>query len=332
MDTDSNRQITWDTDIPLVTNGYMLRTMLKVTLGSGVLVGALVSLMLGVQGDWSLIPSILAMFFAAGMGFFAISVLIMWLVFGNHFRVRFTVGATGVRYESLDRASKVGNRAALVVGLLAGRPGAAGSGLLAMTQENQALAWSGAFRAEFDPGAHRIAFCNRWRTLMMMYCTAENYEQVRSIVTSQMATHSTAERAAGKSPLGSYLLHTTLAVLACLPLYALGDVYDYGLFLPLLLMCFAIATVWFVRHLAWVVLIAVALIVVAMLENAMSMRVSSFSLGYSYRRFEVLSGDHWALTVLAIVGMSYLLWLAISTLRAGRQPALESDLADGGEQ
>ena len=116
MTTDVFRPIAWDIDIPLVTNRYMLGTMLKVTVGAAALVGALVSLLMAVQGAWSRVGPLLVMFLFGGIGFFALSVLIMLLVFGNRFRAAFTVDANGVRFETRDRTAKIANRGALVLG------------------------------------------------------------------------------------------------------------------------------------------------------------------------------------------------------------------------
>lgn len=318
----------WDIDIPLLTNVHMLRAMLTVTLGSAALVGALVSLMLAVQGDWSAIPPLLGLFAAAGLGFALLALLVMGLVFGNRLRARFSVDDQGVGFQTRDRVAKASNRAALVLGLVLGRPGAAGSGLLAMTQEQQTLRWTGGFRAEFDAAHHSIGLRNRWRTLLRVYCTPDNHAAVCALIREQMARHQTAERAAGRSPVGGYLGRTALAVLACVPMFLLAPVYGHGLLLPLLLMCFAIASVWFVRHLAWVVLGCGAALVVSMLMAGLALRESSFSRGTHFRRYEVLSGDDWALTALALLGLAYLAWHAVQTLRARTVPALEADLQD----
>ena len=324
--------IKWVIDAPLVTNGYMLRSLLKITLGSSLLVGVLISFLLAIQGDWQFIPSILQMFVFGGVGFFLISMLIMLVVFGNRFWTRFTVGAESVRCETLDRVAKMGNRGALVLGLISGETDASASGLLAITQENQALHWSGMFHVGFDSVRHTIALRNRWRTLMMINCLPENYDPVRDLISQCLRRHQTAERCAGKSPLGSYLLRTVIVLLACVPVFVLGGVYDYDLVLPLLLMCFSIAMVWLVRHLAWVVLMTSVMIVISMLTNALSMRQSSFFSGQSFRRFEVLSGDNWALTALTMVGILYLLWLATQILSERIRPALEADMTEIGQQ
>jgi hypothetical protein len=256
---------------------------------------------------------------------------VMLLVFGNRLRTRFTVSDDGVRCESLDRTARASSRAALVAGIITGRPGAAGSGLLAMTQEDQTLRWRGAFSASADAGRHTIALRNRWRTLLTVYCSAENFQAVRARVERHMAAHGTAARAQGPSRLRAYLRDTALAVLASLPLLLADRVYGYGLLLPLLLMCFAVATVWFVRHLAWVTLLCGAGLAGAIVLAALAPRASVFS-GHGTRpRYEWLSGDDWALTAAGVAGLAYLAWQAVRVLRRRVQPALEADLGDGGD-
>ena len=57
--------------------------------------------------------------------------------------------------------------------------------------------------------------------------------------------------------------------------------------------------------------------------------LEAFRAGITDWRFERLSGDDWALTALAALGLIYLVWLAVQTLRARTLPALEGDLLDG---
>lgn len=330
MNARPNPVITWDAEIPLVTNPLMLGAMLKVTLGAGALTGALVALLLAVQGDWALAGQLWALFMAGGLGFFALALGVMAILFGNRLRMRYTVSAQGLRSQTIDRLARAGSRGALVAGLMTGRPGAAGSGLLAMAQEDQSLAWSGAFLAEADPRRYTIVLRNRWRTLLTVYCTAENFEAVRGQIATHMAVRGTASRAQGPSPLRGYLGRSVAVVLASLPTLLLGKVYGYGLLLPLLLLCFGLASVWFVRHLAWAVLGLALAVLAAALAGGLAPRSSSID-GTRYLRYETLSGDHWALTALALLGLLYLAWLAVQTLRARVRPALENDLHDAGQ-
>lgn len=329
MNPSSNEALQWDIDIPLATNPVMWGGLVKATLGAAVGVAALVGLLLAVQGDWPLVLPMAGLLLACGAGLLLLAGLVMVLVFGNRLGARFVVDAKGVRYAQRDRRAHATNRAALVLGLLLGRPAAAGSGLLATLDEQQTLRWQGAFRAVAHPARHTIALRNRWRTLLWVYCTPDNFEGVRALLGRHMALNGTAERAAGLSPMRGQLARTALVVLACLPLFLLAPVYGHGLLPPLLLMCFALATVWLLRPLAWVVLCGVVLLAGRMLMGAFEPRASQLRAGVTYWRHQLLSGDDWALTALAALGLVYLVWLAVQTLRARTLPALEGDLLDG---
>ena len=330
MNPSSNEALQWDIDIPLATNPVMWGGLVKATLGAAVGVAALVGLLLAVQGDWPLVLPMAGLLLACGAGLLLLAGLVMVLVFGNRLGARFVVDAEGVRYAQRDRRAHATNRAALVLGLLLGRPAAAGCGLLATLDEQQTLRWQGAFRAVSHPARHTIALRNRWRTLLWVYCTPDNFEAVQALVERHMTLNGTAVRAAGPSPLRGHLARTVAVVLACLPLFLLAPVYGHGLLLPMLVMGFALATAWLLRPLAWVVLCGVVLLAGRMLMGAFEPRASQFRAGVTYWRHELLSGDDWALTAPAALGLVYLVWLAVQTLRARTLPALEGDWRDGG--
>lgn len=324
--------LSWEISVPLAADRRNLVAMAKVGVGAGALVGALVALLLAVQGDWSLVLPVLGAFVLAGVGFFGVALAVMVLVFGNRQHLRYTLTPQTLRCESIDRTARVANRAALVAGLLAGRPGAAGSGLLALAQEDQCLRWDGAFVARPEPANHTIELRNRWRTLMVVRCTADNYDAVEAAITRAMAAHHTATRSRGSSPLPACLRRTGLAVLACLPLLVMAnDTGHDALWLPFALMCLAIASLWFVRPLAWAVLGMAGLLAARLLAELVEPRDSAYRAGVSFLRYEVLSGDDWAWLVLGGAGLAYLCWTAVRILLGRVQPLLEADLKDAGE-
>ena len=320
----------WDIDVPMLTNRHILAGLAKAMLGAGVLVVALVSLLLGVQGDWDAIPGVTALLLAISIGLFAFGLLVMIFPFKNRLASRFTIDAEGVHLAVTDGTARVGNRLAFWMGLALGSGAAAGSGLLAATQESQALRWSGAFRAVVEPATRSIAFCNGWRTLLRVYCLPDNFDLAVAWVNREMAAHATVSRVGKHSPLGAYLARTLLVLVACLPILGLGELFNFSLLPPFILLCFGVAMVWFLRPLAWVVMLMLAVIGVLVLAGSLEERASYFSDAH-YLRYEMLSGDSWALVALAATGATVLLWLAIATLRQRIRPALEQDFVDGGD-
>lgn len=321
----------WNVDVALLTNRHVLGGLATAMLGGAFVSTLLVGLLLGVQGDWDVIPPLAGMLLAIGVALFVVGLLVMAVFFRNRMQMQFTVGPAGIGISTIDPVARTGNRAAMLMGLAFGSGAAAGSGLLAMVNEKQTLRWTGAFRATFEPSTRSIALRNGWRTLIRIYCLPANYEAAAALVQRYMQQHGTAQRVSAKSPVGRYLLRTALVVLASLPVFAVSETYGIGLLLPLILLCFGLATVWFVRPMAWVALTMLATIVVRALRGAFAERHSYLN-GEAYRRFETLAGDDWALTVLALIGMTYLAWLSIATLREKVVPALAADLVDAGDE
>lgn len=320
----------WDIDVTLLTNRYMLAALVKAMLGAGGLVVALVSLLLGFQGAWHAIPGVTALLLGISIGLFALGLAVMAFPFNNRLASRFTIDTEGVHLVVTDRTARAGNRLAFWMGLALGSGATAGSGMLAVTQEKQSLRWGGAFQVIAEPATHSIAFRNGWRTLLRVYCRPDNFSDAVDLVNSEMAAHATAERTGKRSPLGAYLARTLLVIVACLPILAVSDVFDFSLLPPFILLCFGVAMVWFLRPLAWVVLVMVAVISLLVVSGSLEERVSSVSQSH-YLRYEMLSGDSWALIVLAAMGAATLLWLAVATLRGRIRPVLEQDMVDGGD-
>ncbi len=288
----------WDIEVPLLTNRFMVAAMAKAMIGAGLLVSALVGFGLAIQGEWHVILPVAGMLFCLACGLFLLALVIMAFPFRNRMAMRFAITDKGLRMQTIDRTARIGNRTAFWAGVALGSAGTAGSGLLAQSQEDQQIKWSGAFTARYEPATRTIAFSNGWRTLVRVYCLPENYQQAVAIVGERMAAGGAAARVSARSPLGGYLLRTLLVVVCCIPLFAVSEMFAASSFIPWLMLCFAIAMVWLVRYLAWVTLGCLAVQAAIAIGGMNEVRQSMFSLG-TYRRYEVLSGDDWAIVVLA---------------------------------
>ncbi len=328
-----NRQRTaplvWDVDVPLMTN-HMVGALAKAMIGASAIVAALVSLLLATQGAWEVIPRMASLLIILGCALFLFGLVVMLFPFRNRLATRYTIDAEGVRLSVTDSTARAGSRLSFLLGLVLGNSAAAGGGILATTQQEQAVRWDGSFRGIFEPATRSIAFYNGWRTLMRVYCLPDNYDAAVELVSRQMAQHGTASRVSARSPIGAYLSRTLLVLLASLPLFAISDIYGFSLLPPLLLLCFGVAMVWFVRQLAWIVLGIMVIIFALVLSGAYAER-TSYTGRAAYLRYEILSGDDWALTVLAIAGAVVIGWLAIATLMGKIKPALTQDMIDAGE-
>ena len=130
-----------------------------------------------------------------------------------------------------------------------------------------------------------------------------------------------------RNPLPELLLHTVLVIGAMVPVFTLPHPVEIDLFLPLLTLCFALASLWLVPILAWVVFGGLGLIWLHTLQMALAERRSMFGRSL-YRAYEVLSGDDIAHLVAAGLGTAYLVWLCLGLLRGRMASGLAGDMAE----
>ena len=321
-------QLSWEIGIPLVTNPRMLRTFALVTALSMVLVVLLLGVVFGSQGDWDSVRTMAKIFALVGVGLFVLFVLVMGLVFGNRLRTRYTVDDEGIVQETVDKVGKVGSRLAVIAGVLGRSPGTTGAGLIAMSNEVAGLSWDGAFRVSPVPRRHLLVFRNAWRPIMEVYCTPDNYAAVETFVRERMTERKTAERVESKSPLPQYLLHTMLVLLASFAVLVAYEAFDLDVLVPMIMLAFALATVWLIPLFGYVVLLANALILFAFVMVLLEERTSMFRRGETYLHYEVFSDADWGHLVLALAGLAYLSWLSIRAVRGKLLSLLVRDQGD----
>lgn len=187
----ASEAIEWEYRVPLLTSRFMLYDFIKVIVLSVVIMYVLVSVMgWFVEGEFVWMPPQVFLITGGAMaGLFAIASLLL----GNRFRMHFSVGPDGVGYASGSR-EKRWNRAAIIIGALAGSASATGAGLIASSREAGGWPWAELHRANEYPGPRVITLRNSWRAVLRLHCTPENYEQVRAAVSAGLAKGA-AERA-----------------------------------------------------------------------------------------------------------------------------------------
>lgn len=321
----SAHRLTWEIDVPLLTNPLMLMMMVKAFVLAGFIMWALVSFMFAVQGEWDLIGEMVP--FAAAMtgGVLVIGFLATALIFRNRMRFRFTLDDDAARCDRIDRRARVTDALAIGLGTLAGKPGAVGAGLLSSASSSVHVAWSSVARITTHPSIHAIALHNVWRTTAVIYSPADRWETVLATVRDHV------ERAAHPTrpnPIPRLLLRTALAIVACVPLFNLPAKID--LLAPLLVLCFALASIWLLPVLAWVIPGGLAFIGYAE-AVAVTKPFRSYLTGEMIRPLDIFGGDDWAMTAMAAAGVTYLLWLTWSLLTGRIVSGLAGDLTEMGD-
>jgi hypothetical protein len=326
----SNARLSWEFDIPLLTNPRMLRTFALGTALSVAVVVLLLGVVFGSQGDWEAVLTMAKIFALVGVGLFVLFVLVMGLVFGNRLRTRYTVDDEGIVQETVDKVGKVGSRLAVIAGILGRSPGTTGAGLIAMSHEVAALSWDGTFRVDAVARRHLLVFRNAWRPIMEVYCTPENFAAVQAHVGERMAHRRTAERVETKSPLSQYLLHTVLILVASFFVLMAYHEFDLDVLVPMIMLAFALATLWLIPLFGYVVLLTNALILLAFAGELFEESTSLFWRGETYLQYEVFSDADWAHLVAALLALGYLSWLSIRAVRGKLLSLLVRDRGDAG--
>jgi len=319
--------LVWTTDIKLFSPA-MLRQWTVAMLVTALVMTLLLGTIAAAQDDWDALPSFAIIAAGAAGGLWLLGLVIMAVLFRGRMRVRYTLGEDGLLQETVDSVARGANRAALVVGVLAGKPGLAGSGLIGRSRESEGVRWSGAFRAVPQPTRHMIALRNSWRTLMFVQCTQANYDEVLARIRAALALNGAEGRVKGGSPLPFFILHGLLILLACVPLFGLCDAYDLDIFAPILILCFAEATLWLIPLFGWVVIAGLAYLAFMVAADLAEVRQSMFSPGESYSGFELLGGDDYTVLLLGGLGAAYLVWLSLRALRGRLVPLLARDQGD----
>jgi len=131
--------IQWEKEISLITNPNIVKAWLKAMLATYFLVMVIMSTIFIGTGEIESLPMVAGIFAVTVAGLFLFGLLVMLIVLGNRYRVRFSVSEEGIVYESIDTKANTLARFTVVAGMLTGRPGAAGAGLLAISQQQVKL-------------------------------------------------------------------------------------------------------------------------------------------------------------------------------------------------
>lgn len=111
----------------------------------------------------------------------ALTALLVRLLYGNTFRIHYTVDDSGARSEPDAAQAKVSTfarRALLLAGLCSGRPGPQGTALLVDASAAHHVNWKDVHEVVARPADRVVVLRDRRRTRLLLFCTNENYEAV----------------------------------------------------------------------------------------------------------------------------------------------------------
>lgn len=171
--------ITWNTEIPLLTNAVVLKQLFFVLGLSSLFVLVFVLLLEAFEGNLTLAAALKYFLIALSIlgGISILAVLVMLLLYGNRYEYRFTLDEAGVTAETAGGTRRK-NAVVNLLLVLSGKPAPAGAGLLAASRQSEQVRWEKVENIESDPGRLQIVLRRRGRAVMLIRCTPENYQEV----------------------------------------------------------------------------------------------------------------------------------------------------------
>jgi len=170
--------MSWDIAFPLATNRFFLYDMVKVTFISCFILLLILTVILLSSHNAESLPTILLIAGVMFVFFNALYFLIALVFFGNRYPTTFALTEKSVAWQSRSRRGSRANTAALIIGILARKPGLAGAGALAKAGESGSMAWKDIRKVKAYAGPRTITLMNSWRVVVRLYCLPDNYEAV----------------------------------------------------------------------------------------------------------------------------------------------------------
>jgi hypothetical protein len=337
-------EISWEISVPLLTNRFILYDLLKVWGITSLILFLILTGIAVYDWKWRSFTGMLPVVGLVSAGLLGLLILVMLVFFWNRFPMGFSLGPQGARVVSLSRRGRWGNRLAVILGALAGKPGVAGAGLLGLAQETVTVVWDEVRRVKVHAPDRVISLMDSWHVAMRLYCTPQNYDMVLTAVHGWAARGlkkaTQARRARGSSSTRRLWLKSLLAAFAAFLVTALP--LETSPALTWSLLGVSLGAIWF-PPLARFFGIASLLLVAAILfrfagqgleerqrVQAEDFRTFARSQGVEidkvpdwvigkYRRYEHLHTQEWVQTGIAGLGLAFFAGVGLGALRSSKR-------------
>ncbi|WP_418556227.1 hypothetical protein [Hominenteromicrobium sp.] len=171
-------KIQWQISVPIFKNTVILK---QLGLAIGIPFG-FVTLVIGLSSGKSI-------YTLYGLGLIAALLFFTWLfimaVYRGKYEVEFVLDDKGVLCRTQAKQAKknrIVNALTVILGLLTGKPAAAGAGMLAQSRQEVSLRWNRVTRAKYKPKSRTILLRGGWTENIALFCADDNYEQIEAFV------------------------------------------------------------------------------------------------------------------------------------------------------
>lgn len=167
-------KIQWQISVPIFRNSVILKQL-------GIAVGipfGLVAVVIGLTSGKSV-------YTLYGLGLIALLLLLSWLfiavVYRGKYAAEFVLDEKGVlcrTHAKQAKKNRIINTLIVLLGLLSGKPTAAGAGMLAQSRQEVFLRWNRITKVKYKPKSRTILLRGGLTEQIALFCTDENYPQI----------------------------------------------------------------------------------------------------------------------------------------------------------
>lgn len=322
--------VEWDFNIPIFTSRFILQDLAKL-FGIPLFVVFLIMVAIAIPGivkrgtlpSFQVSGEVIYAFSFLGI-IFLTTIIVSAIIFRKGYHAHFVVdskgamaGPTALQYKTNTKI----NTLLIILGIFMRKPGAVGTGLISQSTQFVSVAWSEIFRVILYPEQRVIALYNSWRRVLVLYCTAENFDIVAKIAQEGVA-HTAEERQKHHAEIkkevkrvvswGIFLLVTALMVSVSPLIEGIYIAPVWGLFTVSILA--AITGGGVKRFFGFLNLLIVTAIVVLMINSGMEEHRSSFGFSTYHKLGGIASGvdiEQFIVSMLGISGFIVFGWICI---------------------
>lgn len=319
-------RLSWDCEITLFKEPLLLASIFKAFLAVYLIIALLMGVIFLGQGEWREWLDIMWVFSVLIVAMLVLSLLIMLIIFRNRMTASFILDKQHAFCRMSSRHVEKMLPYARWLEFFIDRP--FGLRFYKLSEQQMAYDWPQITTASYQPQRSRIILRNGWRTLLILYCPPERYEDIVIFVERHIKAAQSIGQTQKTSVLPRILGRSTLTILACVSLFALPYPFEQDIFILIFLFCFSFATIWVLSLLGYAVLFGVFWSVGEIIYTGLHQRPATFMFQNQpthYSGFDLLFGDEWGALALTLIGLSYLAQDAWRAVRGKNPSMLEQD-------
>lgn len=187
----NHHKLEWEITVPLLANKHILKQLFWIF---QIAVGFVLILLFLIQAlDPYTKITLDFVKFLGQLYFILLAILSVCLVLGYliimgaRYDFIFTLDSNGVMERpgrKQGRKNLITNTMLIIAGLFSRNPGLAGAGMIAQSRQENYISWQDINKMEVDPRSRTIILKRNRRPLMMVFCTKENFEEVKDRIKS----------------------------------------------------------------------------------------------------------------------------------------------------